>query len=263
MLSFIGIVRVDDQVVHCRLTSYCFMKLAFLLISLAIGLHVSGQPPRNPVPFVQTGDSLTTRLMSGHEDEFPLFNGRQHYGYAITIEGTPYFGGAGWQAGSVKYDDAWYHGLQVMYDTHADLLVVQHPNGMAITLLTERVQEFQVGGKTFVHLREDMGQNIKPGYYQRLVEGPLTVLARRITKLDEKINGLQVEQKFRASDHYFTLKDGQLRTLRREKDIMQLVKDERSDIAQELRSKGIRYKQSPEPAMIMIATLFNQSNGNR
>lgn len=190
-------------------------------------------------------------------NELPLYNGRQYHGLTIAVEGDEFFQSRDWQAGSVLFDNVWYYNTNILYDIYKDEVIIRSPAGLPFILFNERVGEFMVGNQTFVRLTEER-DHIKTGYYQQLATGRMTVYVKRIKKLSERVVQTSIERKFIYSEVYYVFMNGKRYTIKKQKDILNLVEEYRSQIAQSLNQNNISYKADPQGTIIHIAGLYNQ-----
>jgi hypothetical protein len=227
------------------------MKRLIALLPLLFFLFSPGQSP-------STTDSLISIYYKQQGLTLPIFSGRKYYGYGANIEGNPYYFYPDWQTGSVLYEGVRYNNLSVQYDIYQDQVLVTNSIGLPFNLYSERVEEFSLPNMTFVRLRPDKNHDLKEGFYQKLVDGKLTVYARRVKILDEKVDVTGIERKFIASNVYYVQKDGKYYVIRNKRSIYNLLDDNRSKINDFLSERNIRYKTDPETTLIQIAQLYNQ-----
>lgn len=188
----------------------------------------------------------------------PLYNGVEHMRYPPSIEGLPYYLVDNWQNATIKYDDVVYRDVPVRYDLVKDAVIVGHPNGFqSFYLFSPRVEHFAIGGSTFVYLAKDSAKGAPaPGFYQVLTRGPMTVLARRSRRIEERLQDRL--QHFVTTDRYYVLKDGVYYSPRKEGELLELAGERRKEARQLLKQRGIRYRKFPEQAILAVAGFYNQ-----
>lgn len=193
-------------------------------------------------------------------DSLSLYSGRQFIGYPISIDGHAFYGTSELTNGDILYNSVWYHNVHLLYDIYNDQLIVQHPPPFQINIILfkERIPEFTRENDVFVYVRKDPKNVVTSGFYQRLTKGRATVLIRRTKILDEKVSGLQVEQKFVIKDRYYVLKDGTYHSIRRQDDLINLFKDRRQEISQYRSQLNERFKKNPEHYIVAMANYYNQ-----
>jgi hypothetical protein len=235
------------------------MKKIVLPLFLFSFLYAAGQT-LNSTGSATPGalDSVANVYYASQDKTLAIYNGRIFYGYP-SIQEHAFYPENGWQTGSILYDGTWYHNISLMYDTHKEEVIVFHPSSVFIRLYSERVQEFNFSGIYFVRLLAGSNKILKPGFYQRLAIGDVTLFARRNKKIDEKIEGLAIERKFVASDQFFALKDGSYKRINNKKSLLNLVKDRRQNVMKHLRQKGLLYRRDKEKTIVETAEFYNQS----
>lgn len=186
-----------------------------------------------------------------------LYNGVEHMRYLPSIEGLPYYMVDNWQSATIKYGDVVYRDVPVRYDLVKDGLIVNHPNGFrSFYLYSPRVEYFTIGSSTFVYLNDSAKGAPAPGFYQVLARGPMTVLARRSKRIEERLQDRI--QHFVTTDRYYVLKDGVYYSPRKESELLELLGERRKEARQLLKQRGIRYRKFPEQAILTVAEFYNQ-----
>jgi len=204
-------------------------------------------------------DSAAVTYFSNQSRTLAIHNGRVFYGYPGMLGHAFYPDETTWQNGSIQYDETWYHNVSFMYDILKDEIVVLHPNTIPLRLFSERVQRFSYQDKVFVRFNPDKDNIIKSGFYQRLIDGNATILVKRIKRIEEKIEGNQVERRFIPADQYYLLKDGSYHAIGKQKSLINLLKDSRQNISQYLKQRKLKFKTGKEETIIAIAEFYNQS----
>lgn len=228
---------------------------AWLLIFFATS---AAAQPGNIAIGTPAVDSMLGHFVSGQRDVLPIYNGRLFNAYAATIEGIPFFPTKEWGTGSILYDGTWYRNMTLLYDGVQDGVVVRHPNGVVLTLNSDRTQEFIFENTHFVHLYTDKDHVSKSGFYQRLVDGEITLYARRTKLIEEKIVGNELQKKFLDNFSYYAYQDGKYTHLKKAKDLMSLTKQNKQKVTQYMNSQEVSMKKEAEKAMVLIAQYNNQ-----
>jgi hypothetical protein len=209
------------------------------------------KPPEQP----SNADSIK---FTGPSETSPLYNGRIFYWYPAK-EGHAFFLTPEWQTGSVLYDDVWYHNIKLKYDIYKDEVIVLHPSYKSIRLFSERVQEFNIGTNNFIRLKPGKNSSLREGFYHRLAEGKITVLALHEKRLKENISDNKLVQYFDPANFYYVLKDGVYHPLRKLKTLLEQANDQRQNIVRHLRKQGLKFRLAKEKTIAEAASFYNQS----
>jgi hypothetical protein len=204
-------------------------------------------------------DNAAGLYFTSQTETLAIYNGRIFYGYP-GMTGHPFYPATEMQKGSILYDGTWYHDVSFIYDIFKDEVVSRYLNSALIRLFSERVQQFYFQGETFVYLIPDNEHVIKSGFYQRLADGKVTVYARRLKTIEEKIDDVKLERKFIFSTQYFILMDGSYHEINKQNSLLNLLKDNRQSIIQHLKTKELKFKRDKEKTIIEIADFYNQSH---
>lgn len=236
------------------------------LLSLFLFVVCNLQGQQYPSDSVITANSVEYAKHIYHTqrgDESAIYNGINHNGYPSSIEGNAYFQFPDWQKGSVVYDNILYENIIMKYDLLKDQLIVtpKDRGGLFIGLFSLRVEQFSFSNYNFVRINKT-GKKTSPapGFYQELVHGKLTVLAKRTKIISERIEGLTVLRKFEETVKYYLLKDGIYYPVKSKKDVLAVVKDLRKKVQQFLSGQKIKYRNNPREAIIAVAEFYNQSS---
>lgn len=189
-----------------------------------------------------------------------LYYGTEHMGYSQRLQGFAYFLSPDWQKGWVSYKGTVYTEVQMKYDLVADELVVLHPNNFfPVTLYSPSVDSFQLAGETFIYVGKANTAGLeRPGFYQKLVTGKLSILAKR-SKIIEETTRTEVEKKIEVRDRFFVLSRGTATPITSEESLLQYTGDQARKIRAYLREKEIRFRKQKEAAIVAAAIFYNQS----
>jgi len=189
-----------------------------------------------------------------------LYYGIEHLGYTQKMNGTPYFESTEWQKGNVIYNNVLYKDVMLKYDLAADELIVLHPNNFfGVTLVTDKVQSFTISNNEFIYVpaRNKLGLK-QSGFYQVLVNGKLSILAKRSKVIEEKTSVGEVERNVESKEQYYAVKDGAATSVNNEESVMGLLGDQARAVRTYLRTRDIKFRKSKELALFEIATYYNQ-----
>jgi hypothetical protein len=189
----------------------------------------------------------------------PIYNGREHVIYHPNIEGIPYYSSRDWQSGTVAHQGVLYKDVFLKYDLVADEVIIRHINGFTpVILFTKRVQSFTLGGRLFVNLSSNDSAAFKPGVYEELNRGKLSLYAKRSKFLEETIQTNSLLRKFIDRHSFYVLKNGQYHLIKKEKHILELLGEKKEEVKAWLKASRIKYKSEPELALTQIVAHYNQ-----
>lgn len=186
-----------------------------------------------------------------------LFNGTEYIMYDQHIKGTPYFMD-NVTTGSVFYDGTWYQDVPMLYELTTNKLVIrQYNGGVLICLVNEKVGSFILSNHTFIHIVPDSGSSIiSDGFYDRIYNGNVKAYSRRQTVLLE--NPTTYETNFKRDDKYYINRNNLWYPISSESDALRVFKDHKKEVTKYLRQNKIRYKKTPEYAIVKMAEYYDQ-----
>lgn len=228
------------------------MRNLFLLISLI------------PLLGLAQADSSASAgqfyLANFSDAEHDIYNGREHIAYPLFTSGHAYYLTNEWQQGTLEYRNTFYSSVFLKYDLIKNELIIRHFNGLtAITLFTPRIQCFSIAGKSFIRVGENDRLLLPSGFYEEVVTGKIGFYIKRTKQIDENLTTAGVERKVLEKDSYYALKDGIVFPIKKEKNILELMKDKKGEIKNDLRRKGLSYKHNTEEALTEIVTYYNEA----
>ena len=186
-----------------------------------------------------------------------IYNGIQHLGYLIFIEGSPYYKSSAWEKGIVLYDDILYKNVQLKYDMVTDEVIILQPiNYLAIILFSPRVNYFSFSGSNFIYLHAN--DSMQGGFYEQLATGKINLLAKRKSLIEEKITS-ELIRRFIRKDQFYIRKDNQFHAIENEKDVLNLLGGKKKLIKQYLKNNKIKFNRNRELALVKIAEQYNQT----
>lgn len=230
--------------------------LALIALSLSTLPHAQDTelgPDRNS----RLADSLWSIYQTERGENLAIYRGRQILGGYPGIGGSAYFPFTDWSPGSAQYEGVWYYNLELLYDIYRDEVLLRHPSGIPFVLYNDRLQAFRIRDREFIRQYETRG-DMPPGMYEVLHKGKLTIYASRSVQLDEKIIDQAVERNFISKFRYYAETDGKVKQFNKQKQLMELVRDQRNQIQPRIRAAGVKYKHNPEAIIKIIAETYNQ-----
>lgn len=237
-------------------------NLVLVLFFLFCNLH--GQKKTPDSVLIESSVEFAKQIYHTQRAEgSAILNGVFHEGYASSIEGYAYFHSSDWQQGTVVYDHILYENVVMKYDLVKDQLIVSPRDfkGLNISLYSPRVEQFSFSDFNFIWLNGSGQQSFSTGgFYQVLISGDITMLARRSKEITEITGGLTVLRKFKEKANYYLLKDGLVTLVESMSDLLSVVKDRKKEIQQFLSGKKLKHKRSPQQTILESIKFYNQSS---
>lgn len=236
--------------------------VALLCFATLTNYNASAQtaPARgNPSANDSTPNLATTMARYVDNASAALYYGVEHYGYPLSIQGTPYFGGSEWQAGTVMYDAVVYTNVQLKYDMVANELVVLHPNNyFGVTLQAEKVAWFTIGNHQFIYLPAKNAYDLKPGFYEQAVTGNMTLLIRQSKKVDEKILYNELKSSFVDNIDFYISRNNTATRISNEGSLMEQMGDKARKVREFMRNNEVSFRSSKDIFIRTAVAYYNQ-----
>jgi hypothetical protein len=227
-----------------------------LLLLLAYGRPAAGQS--GPAPGGAASAGLLAQQYFASFASYPLlFNGPEYADYAKsyrTASGHQFFIWPEWQNCSIVYNDHAFAGLTLSYDIVLDQVVLQQSAvPLTFRLANGLVRSFTLGEHRFTWLTADSltAGTLSTGYYEVLLEGPATLLARRIKKIHERKYATYVDASFEQADQLFLRKAGTYAPIETKGAVLAAFADHGKEIQKYIQSNRLSFKENRRVADIL------------
>ena len=189
-----------------------------------------------------------------------LYNGPFHYAYPVIKQGSPYFSGEAWQKGSVTYEDIIYDNVLMKYDLVKDQLIVmvQEKGHLPLELFSPRIKEFSYKDLKFIYIPRNSPLSLKAGFYHQLSKGKITALCKTENTMEQIIVDDKVEWKVNQRKKYFIIDNNHSRTINRQRDLMEAVKNHRQQISNYLKERKLKFKKNKEQVITAATDLYSK-----
>ena len=240
-------------------------RLLFVLTAIAVYIPDAAAQTAGSSQSPQAGDLVTVVAGRYHQPAGPyaaLYNGAEHIDYDPRMIGSAYFGDNDWKKGSVYYNNVLFTNVSLKFDLVRSKLVVLHHNQFyKLELVDAFLDSFSVDGQSFIKLRDkEVPSPPAPGFYHRLVQGPVTVLVRREKIVREFIDGMELKREINEKYSYYLLKEGTYYAIDKQRDLLSLMGDDKKEVQQQWRAAGIKFRRQKEAAIVRAAQYYNQLN---
>ncbi|SNR75867.1 hypothetical protein [Hymenobacter mucosus] len=234
------------------------------VLSIASSRQAVAQSTSSDTTLLAAAKSQVAQHYTAHiQDQSQLYNGPEYFNYTRyyqEVQGNQFFGTATAQPGSVYYAGHYYSNVPLLYDTRLDQVVVQQPTNLfTLRLVSEKVSRFTLQGHTFIRLTKDTAanQDITPGFYDLLVDKGVTLLARRVKKIQVQPSQNITKASFSATNQYFIKRDRVYYPVKGRGSFISLFPDRRRELQQYAREKKLRFrKKGLEDDLIALVNYY-------
>ena len=236
-----------------------------IVCCIIISQHLYGQTATNDTT---AQSSALTNIADAYNNaigqQSRLYNGPEYSPYNPTIKGNAYFTDINtFATGTVTYDGIFYKNVAMMYDLYRDVVAVRLYNGFSIfTLLNERVQSFDLLSHHFIYIKADSLSakvGLNTGIYDQLYNSDLEVLVKRSKTLQSTSGTSSLETYFTTPSLYFYLKKGgSYYSVNGQNVLLNILKDRKKELQQYIKTNKIKFRKTPEEAIIAIATEYDR-----
>jgi hypothetical protein len=235
-------------------------RFFFILLAYTFLQNVAGQTVISDSDVQKAAANTIDVYYHALGDQSPLYNGREYIEYASTLqEGHPFFELPVFVKGSIRFDGMEFQDVPMQYDMIKDEVIIQHFGKVyKINLPVEKIERFTLSGHNFIRIIQDSSHQLKTGFYDRLYNGKIMVLAKREKKIREERINFQISNVVDQKNYYYIKKDGIYYTLKNMHTLLGILKSKKKEIQQYLNKNKIKYKNDPEHAMIIAAEYYDR-----
>jgi predicted GIY-YIG superfamily endonuclease len=236
-----------------------FVSLIFILLSAAVGFS---QATAVDSLFFQEGkqniQKIYDRALAGSH---LLYNGLDYLKYEPLLDEHPFFLSDEWAMGNVRYDGEFFADVPMLFDiANSKLIVSNYANGNKLQLNEELIDEFSIDAHSFVHRKHTSDtMTLTPGFYESLYGGKTQVLARRVKKFHEKIQGYERTRSFDESTLYFVRIHGRFVGVARKHQVLRALGSNKKELRNFIRQNQLFIK-NRETSIVQVAKYFDTLN---
>jgi hypothetical protein len=236
----------------CKLTAIVFAVLCSTCI-------LAQQAANDTARYGQSMQDAISSYFRFINDGSGIYNGVEHPPYFYKIEGIAYYKVDEWQKATIEYNGLLYTDVPAKYDQVKDQVIVKHPTGLSLGLFSPRVTYFILNGEKFIYIPGHGNNQIPaPGFYHQLRTGTFTALAKRRKWIEEKIEDHEIKRRIAFENRYYLVKEGVYYGLRKEKSLLALMGERRTEVRQALRKAKARFRKDPEKAVLTALDQYNK-----
>jgi hypothetical protein len=238
------------------------MKLLLILIPVILYCNPSccQSVKKDSLSDIQLQDAINL-YNDFSADNAPVYNGKEYLYYTFKMEGDPFFITGDLSQGWVSYSGRKYDSLSLIYDIARNQLVIAGPDKISrIVLANEFVDSFNLLGHTFIRMVEDHKQNLyNTGFYDRLYNGNIQLMARRIKTMDAPIKGNEIVRVFYPKDRFYVHKGGLYYLVNSRKDVLRLFEDKEHELKKLMRKQHLKFRRKTfEQSLIKAVAGYDQ-----
>ncbi|MDQ2720189.1 MAG: hypothetical protein M3Z26_10600 [Bacteroidota bacterium] len=209
--------------------------------------------------FVQQSIQLYNQFSGA---EAAIYNGREYIPYTFKKEGNAFFGSDQFTNGWISYQGHIYQAIPMQYDVvRNQVVILNFDNRSAIFLQNEAIDSFYFLEHTFIRMEKNSALNLNStGFYDRLLNGRIQVIAARKKGIKETIPDNQILRVFENKDRFYVFKNTKFYWVNNKKEVFSLFSDKRHEIKTGMRKQKIKFSRNNfEEALMAASAIYDQS----
>lgn len=191
-----------------------------------------------------------------------LYNGFQYTHPAQRSVDVPFWITDSFVTGTVWYDGNEYNDVPLRYDLFRQTLTTTgFQNQDMITLITEKVSSFRLGGHHFMLLKamEDSGHTIQSGFYDRLYKGRnLSLWAKRNKEFELSAKAENGAGSFKESVAYYIRLNDVFYQVSSKRDLVAVLKNKKEAIDAFVKTNRLSFKKDIETTLLKLVIHCDQ-----
>jgi len=129
---------------------------------------------------------------------------------------------------------------------------------LPLELFSPRIKEFSYKDLKFIYIPRNSPLSLKEGFYHQLSKGKITALCKTENTMEQIIVDDKVEWKVNQRKKYFIIDNNHSRTINRQRDLMEAVKNHRQQISNYLKERKLKFKKNKEQVITAATDLYNK-----
>ena len=240
-------------------TLQCFFIVPIFFINYCLGQTVTNDTTTQKAAIVNVVNAYNHVI----GEQSRLYNGPEYELYDPIIKGNAYFLDINaFKPGNVNYDGIYYPDVPIMYDLNKDeVVVLLYNNFSKFSLLSNRVQSFDLSGHHFVYLTADTLHTTFPintGFYDEAYRGKLQLFVKWSKSIQTATTSTTIESYFSPKKSIYLKKDEKYYSVSGQGNFLKVLKDKKKELLQYIRANNITFDNNPEKAMYMIVARYDQ-----
>ena len=240
-------------------------KFVYLALSLLLSQLGFAQTDAADHDVSTQADLALSRAIDHYDEELSrnsfVYNGKSYFDEFDYVQGHQFFLEDYWEVGNIVFQGQRFDSIQMMYDTHRDLLIVENYNSdgylSPITLNGEQVSSFDILEHHFIRVKGDSLSNFKEGYYDLMYESDrMQVLVQRRKEIVKNTETNSIREEFRERNRYYIRKDGQYFQVKKKKSVLKALEDHKKAVKTFMRQNPLYYGGLPEYHFVQIVKYY-------
>jgi len=187
-----------------------------------------------------------------------LFNGFEYIPTITATNASPFFPEDSGSVGTIMYYSTTFSQIPFRYDIENDqVLFLPDRPPYRLVLVTEAVQEFQIGSHHFIQ-QQGLDSSLGAGFLELLADGPQMLLARHTKVPEERIRDLQVKRSYKLNTAFYLLRNKKLAAIPNAKGLIRAFPDAERQLNSFAKREGIPNK-SVDPLQLAQLIRFYES----
>jgi hypothetical protein len=210
-------------------------------------------------------DFLRTVYVESLSEQSGLYDGPEYTGYPYPLNaGQPFFKSDSVTRGTIFYKGLLYGNVPMRYDLVKNEVVVEYDRYSKISLHSPKVSYFSLHGHHFIRIDSSAARinDMEEGFYDQIYKGRVEVLVKRSKGMLRTVSSGRIGTSIlKQKNQIYLIKDGRYFPVSGEASAFKVLGATKArEIQGQLKKSRIKFRKKPEEALVLMASLFDQSN---
>lgn len=229
----------------------------FLILSSFLHAQTSSTDAAHRATQLTFAQTVSKREMGNN---LRLFTGAQYIRNGQHAQGYPFFQSDVPLDGALFYDGASYDHIPLQFDlVTGEVVTHDSVNDANISFVREKLPRFTISGHAFLWLPDaaDSDASLAPGYYELLVDGAYTLIARHEKKMVYPTTNEEIP-KYVASSAYFLQVHNHYVRIEGQRSLLKVLADKKEALKKFIRQNKLDFGKDVSHALVETIHYYTQ-----
>lgn len=211
--------------------------------------------------FREAKEQIIRLYMDSLHQNLRIYDGFEFTGAYRRSAGHPFFNFEQPRQGTILYDGTNYPGVMLAYDLTKDEVMVVNPvSNRNISLVTSRVERFELDEHVFIRLRSNEAMTGFPGdgFYEVLYNNDTTTVLAKLKKTMRAPARAEELSKFTQSDVYYVRRGDTFDIIGSKRALLKMTGDYKGEVAKFMQREKLNFKKAPGQAIVKVMEFYDR-----
>ncbi|RYY61273.1 MAG: hypothetical protein EOO05_06985 [Chitinophagaceae bacterium] len=193
-----------------------------------------------------------------------IFNGPEYFYSEAGFTTHSFYESPQFDNGTITYNGIVYNNVPLALDILRDELVsISFDKSYKVRLVREKVSGFTLRNASFIAVEGDSTRVVAPGYYQQLVNGPATLMAKRIKKIQDNKTDRILKYNLESNSKYYISRAGKYYHVTDKASLLEALSDKSAEMNEFFRKADVNFRLDPESAFVQAVRFYDEITSSK